>query len=297
MTLETVLIIIFISPFALGALAVFFEGNRSVTPIIINNQSSQSVKTPVEDVEHENEFLNEFDNPLEVREDDYVPVKLKLEESPIVMEILQDIPADKEEVAKPTQYEVSEIPDALNKSIDDLFKAIDGHLDEQTTPSTSPILTGVNSNDKLSKEQVTPEVDYEEFASEPESIDQMLEHMDSEQLGAIDYNYPIGESLPISTREYMVLQEKYGAGVINKVTTTPGNGGTGDYDCMIGRVIKKHNLTVLQYGEHYIPLKGMNTHEGVFLVEGMFVKPDLFFVSNYTELAAQTASLNRVAGD
>jgi hypothetical protein len=322
-SLETVVIILFISPFLIGALSVFFSGSNTVTPIIVDYRPSQSVQTAQEKAaEHGNEFLDKSKTPPATEsetptasetekpsvtecpnQDQDTP---KLEESPDAMEILQEIPAGEENVARPTQYEVSEIPEELDKSLNDLFKAIDGRTEEETTqpiavaessePTSEPT-QDVHLYYDVPDEYGAPAASYEEFESSLETIDEMLEHIQEgdKQQGAVIYNFPFGESLPIPPREYVALQQKYGDEVVSRVTTTPGKGGTGDYDCMIGRVMQKYNLTVLQYGDHYIPLKGMDNEEGVFLVEGMFVKPDLFFVRNYTELSERTTSIGRAA--
>ncbi|RRJ54676.1 hypothetical protein EHV15_34325 [Paenibacillus oralis] len=296
MSLETVLIIIFLSPIVLGLLAALFDGS-SPTPIIIDYRPAVPATTiSQENSDSEEEFIN-HDPKLDP----------KLEESPEALEILQEIVQEGDKPAsKPLEYEAyeaSELPDAVNKSLDELFRAIDG----PTTPPErehSPVVENLNVYKALqSQPEVTPIVQVgipdetaqvissaEEFEATVPSIDDMLDQISSdfEDSGAKIYNFPFGENLPLPPREYWALQQKYGAEVVSKVTTTPGIGGTGDYDCMIGRVQQKEDMTLLQYGSHFIPLKGMENLEGVFLVEGMFIKPDLFFVSNYTDLAEST---------
>lgn len=295
----------------LGFLSALFDGN-SVTPIIIDYRSSlPEAVASNETSDSDGEFLNleasheemeddwvlKFEEPADV-EDDRGP---KLEESSEALEILQEIEREEEQaLSKPLQYEASEIPDALNDSLKDFFKAIDG-ISEEENDSEAPLSRAQGSvlspeNDLL--EEIAPAVSsVEDFEAAMPSIDDMLDQFThgTESTGAKILNFPYGENLPLPPREYWALQQKYGAEVVSKVTTTPGKGGTGEYDCMIGRVVQKENMKLLQYGDHFIPLKGMDGIEGVYLIEGMFIKPDLFFVSNHTDLAEHTVSLGQAA--
>ncbi|MCM3130191.1 MULTISPECIES: hypothetical protein [unclassified Paenibacillus] len=298
MSLETVLWVLFISPFAIGMLSAFFGGGNAITPVIVDYRSSQSVQPVIEkEATHESEFLIEPKLVLPVNEHSAIQAQ-KLEESPHAMDILQDIPANNEEmVTKPIQYEVSNIPQELNNSIDELFNALHGNPNEDVLAHIPAEENHQIFNQDFPSEFELPVTDYEDFEIYTQSIDERLDQMDSnsQNTSGVVYNFPYGESLPIPSREYFALQQKYGSEIVSRVTTTPAIGGTGDHDCMIGRVMQKHNQTVLQYGDHYIPLKGIYEAEGVFLVEGMFVKPDLFFVSEHTELEGQTNSIGKAA--
>ncbi|MGV2885984.1 hypothetical protein [Paenibacillus taichungensis] len=303
MSIETVVFLLFISPFVVGIFAGIF-GGPSPTPIIVDYRPSQPATViSQENSDREEEFLSHEDSIIEVESE----LELKLEESPEALEILKEIEHEGDQpVSKPLEYEASEIPEALNKSLDQFFRAINGdngendpvlenqyiHEEPQPQSAGTPIAS-VDLQDEL-----PPAVSSaEEFEAAAPSIDEMLNQISSasEESGAKIYNFPFGENLPLPPREYWALQQKYGAEVVSKVTTTPGAGGTGDYDCMIGRVIQKSNMALLQYGDHYIPLKGMDNLEGVFLVEGMFIKPDLFFVNNHTDLAEGTKSIGQAA--
>lgn len=305
MSLETILVIIMICPFIIGVLAaLFFDGDRAVTPIIIyNHLPSQPQKAISNDeIESEEEFLNQ-DAPTSI-----VNSETKLEESHDALEKIQAIEHEEAEfVSKPQEYVSTEIPEAVNRSLQKLFSVIEGTNDEKPTPVGEKQLSSEGSQPPI-KVVPTPLMDipeelapgfsnFEEFESVMPSVDEMLEQMSnsSQTESAKIYNFPYGENLPLPPREYWALQQKYGAEVVSKVTTTPGVGGTGEYDCMIGRVVRKNNLLLLQYSDHYIPLKGMVNLEGVFLVEGMFIKPDLFFVNNYTNLAENANTLDRAA--
>lgn len=305
MSLESVLIIIFLSPIALGVLKVIFDGN-SATPIIIDYRPSQPANAiSKEKSDSEDEFLNQNAHVVKAPEVVTSPeMGTKLEEDQQALEILQELEQKGEQgVSKPLQYEASEIPEALNESLDELFKAISNGNSSEQAVSTSSEDKSLKNEQKakpmvdLPEEQPTAISSVDEFEASVPSIDEMLEQISTASEGseAKIYNFPFGENVPLPPREYLALQRKYGPEVVNKVTTTPGIGGTGDYDCMIGRVSQKENLTLLQYGDHFIPLKGMNRLEGVFLVEGMFIKPDLFFVSNYTDLAKNVNSFGHAA--
>lgn len=289
MSLESVLVILFISPFVLGILAALFDGS-TVTPIVIDYRDFRPEATISKDIsEGEEEFLFQVASEVQVEMEN----EPRLEESPEALDILKKI--EKTEEAKPLEFVASDIPEGLNKSLDELFKAIDGGKAESQMIHEGPQeSTDTPAGHDLLEEMAPAVLNPDEFEASLPSIDEMLDQMSSDKSGAKIYN-PYGEHPILPPREYRALLRKYGD-VVNKVTTTPGIGGTGDYDCMIGRVVQFHNENMtLQYGNHHIPLKGMTNLNGVYLVEGMFIKPDLFFVSNYTKLAEKVNAIVQVA--
>jgi len=293
LSLETVVLLIFCSPFVAGIVAAIFDRSNNITPIIIDHGPSQPAEATSE---KRSECKEEFLYQKTIAEEEQ---ETKLEESEEALEILQEITNEEIQPVSVTHtYQPSELPDELNNSINELFKAIE---EKSKTDDTTTVNRQNGSGLQRPQSGVSPDIpeenaqavqSYEDFEATVPNIDDTLDQLSS---GAKINNFPNGDNHPLPPREYWALEQKYGSEVISKVTTTPGIGGTGDYDCMIGRVIRGDNFMLLQYGDHYIPLKGMVNHEGVFLVEGMFVKPDLFFVNKYTNLDKEQYSVVRVA--
>lgn len=278
MSLKTVLVLLFIAPFVVGAVSVFFTGRHRITPIIIDYRP---VKSQGEFLDKSNDGASESEMLPVVFQDQELP---KLEESPDLLETLREIEGNQGE--KPMKYEVTSIPEELDRSLNDLFNAIDGNIPQETSeaitehsPAKTESENGLEQVEHAGDNEFEQGLTLEDFEQYLEGIDEMLTHLE----GAGGVIYP-GDPIPIPVSEYLALRDHYGDEIMSKITTTPGIGGHGDYDCMIGKVMKKYDLTILQYGEHFIPLKGLDG-EGVFLVEGMFVKPDLFYVRNYVELS------------
>lgn len=281
MTLETVLWILILAPIVIGAVigAISVTGSKNrITPVFIVKQPSTVEQFPFQSVAPEDD--GEFLKAHTYEHDRTHPSKL--EESQDAMEVLSEIPGDGHVKVAATNYEVSELPEDLNRSLEDLFNALDTGAAESAKRSVATVLDLPEEN--------APQVSYEDFERSLETIDEMLDYLQRDENKVI--KLPFG--MPISPREYLALQRKYGDEIVSKVTTTPGAGPTGEYDCMIGRVFRMDEQTVIQYGNHFIPLKGMENKEGVFLVEGMFIRPDLFYVRDFTDLE-KSSFINKVA--
>lgn len=255
MTPEFFLILIFGLIILVSVIASVCGSNNSPT-IIIDYR-------PLPEVNH---LEAEESSPNLSNEEEEETISERLEESTESLAILEKI--DAEPQAKITEYRPTCIPKEINKGIDELFLAIGVQPPKQ---------------EEVLKEISLP-VSVEDFENSLPTIDEIVDQF---QEGTVES--------PLLPKEYSALARKYGAEVVQKVTTTPGIGGTGEYDCMIGRV----GNSLLKYADHCIPLKGMDEQAGVFLVEGMFIKPDLFFVSNYSALdeVSHTLSLRHAAGD
>ncbi|PJN59337.1 MULTISPECIES: hypothetical protein [Paenibacillus] len=169
-------------------------------------------------------------------------------------------------------FQVSELPEALNNSLDELFKAIDEKSDlkrEGESTSCSGISEELTYTSKEYREKVL-------------SINTRNEQLSTESVNtesvANRSNYPIG------LREYWALRGKYESKLVDKITTTPALGATGNYDVMMGRLFQINGVTILQYAEQQIQIQGMPEMEGAYLVEGSFVKSNLFCANKFIDL-------------
>ncbi|WP_149847006.1 hypothetical protein [Paenibacillus sp. 37] len=169
-------------------------------------------------------------------------------------------------------FQVSELPEALNNSLDELFKAIDEKSDlkrEGESTSCSGISEELTYTSKEYREKVL-------------SINTRNEQLSTESVNtesvANRSNYPIG------LREYWALRGKYESKLVDKITTTPALGATGNYDVMMGRLFQINGVTILQYAEQQIQIQGMSEMEGAYLVEGSFVKSNLFCANKFIDL-------------
>jgi hypothetical protein len=314
LSLQFVVVLLLLSPFVIGTLASLFESNSSLTPVIIHRpvyvvEEDGSIKTNVEEEERASNSL-----PLvqvaegqvsehDAQKDKFLNELDRLEESREALQVLQEITPEIEPLTQTyTDYEVSELPPELNKSIDQLFAAIAGDAEAAEGSVTGeavaekPVIHPQVAPAKTINGTNLPEYATYMEGPDSQSIDEMIHHLYPMDQGGNVINFPSPSeyNLSIPPREYWALQQKYGPDVLNRITTTPAQGGTGDYDCMIGKVEMIGGVAALKYREYHIPLKGLD-QEGVFLVEGMFVKPDVFFVTNYTELDSVTRASNKAA--
>jgi hypothetical protein len=86
---------------------------------------------------------------------------------------------------------------------------------------------------------------------------------------------------PLPLNEFQMIAKQYGNPIASLITTTPGQGPTGQVDVMIGRLKETVAGYVLLYGNYFIPLTGnfpVGEVGNVVLVKGYFYSPTEFFV-------------------
>jgi len=187
-------------------------------------------------------------------------------------------------------FQVSELPEALNHSLDELFEAI-----EQKSAYTLKNNSSVNSYTKIKEsypDECAPGDNVDEFKQKVLPVETRT---DSDSIKT-EFKVNSSNYFPIGPREYWALRGKYGPEQVHKVTTTPAVGTTGDYDVMMGRLVQIEGFTMLRYAEQRVQIQGMPGMEGVYLVEGTFIKSDLFFVSKFIDLESDAPENLRTVG-
>lgn len=171
-------------------------------------------------------------------------------------------------------FQVSELPEALNHSLEELFKAID-EKSELMLEGKSKASSGIS--DEIESTYIS-----QEFKEKVHSVDTRNEQLSAESINAkLVVNL---SNFPIGLREYWALRDKYGSELVDKISTTPALGATGEYDVMMGRLFQINGVTILQYAEQQIQIQGMPEMEGAYLVEGSFVKSNLFCANKFIDL-------------
>lgn len=130
----------------------------------------------------------------------------------------------------------------------------------------------------ITEPKVIVELTRPPVAREPVEI---YEQIQSEKLNNL-IHFPVDYApTPLPFGEYSAIERKYGSAVAQSITTTPGQGGTGKEDVMIGRLEQNTVGYVLSYADCFIPLKGdiPKKHVGkAMLLLGQFVSQEEFYI-------------------
>lgn len=270
MQLETAIVLLFISPFVIGIIGGLFSSNRNITPIVIDQRTFVSI--PEQEKGEDWVFLNnEADS---------------LEESKIIEELLLSIPEETPIEDKDKEFRnTTDLSKEMNVAISDLFKGIQNVQKESIQDQEAEEVQFIRSNNS----PVEPNWAIE---PPPEQFDFIPYHVLEETLqNEFEEPYPGDaesmDTMPIEQHSSNIpqtqlnkLEQTYGVEAVSRITTTSAMGETAGYHIMIGSISMINNQFVL---DNRIRVGGIEI-EGEFLVEGMFVREDLFYVEKYEVL-------------
>ncbi|ODP26023.1 hypothetical protein PTI45_04632 [Paenibacillus nuruki] len=288
MQLETVVVLLFLSPIVIGICGSLFSSSYNITPVVIDQRTFVTVSEP-QNVQLDNE-QNVLWNELPA-----------LEESPEVEELLFNMPGNISNIDKEIEFKTSELPEEMNLAISDLFKGID-----------NPNLVNENEDESVNKEihfiRTKPMVEEQDWTLEPppEETDFMpYSSTDTGSHQTFDGHYPdidelvntlpVDEANNVPKPQLEKVEQTYGPEIMSRITTTPAMGITSALHVihvMVGRIFIMNNQFILEYQDHQIRVGGIEA-EGEFLVEGMFVKKDLFYVEKYEDLQTIQSNMQK----
>lgn len=288
MQLETVVVLLILSPIVVGICGSLFSSSYNITPVVIDQRTFISVSEP-QNVQLDNE-QNVLWNELPA-----------LEESPEVEELLFNMPGNISNIDKKIEFKTSKLPEEMNLAINDLFKGIDNcnPVNENEDESVSEEIQFIRTKPMVEEQDWTLEPPPEEPDFMPYSSADIENHQKFDghypDINELVNTLPVDKANNVPKPQLEKVEQNYGPEIMSRITTTPAMGITSALHVihvMVGRISIMNNQFILEYQDHQIRVGGIEA-EGEFLVEGMFVKKDLFYVEKYEDLQTIQSNMQK----